>query len=73
MTLINTDQVTYIDCFTLATSMIGKAYIDIYFANGSSRKIIFESDVELHTTVNKIVVNSGYKINFVSGLFSQSD
>lgn len=69
MILINTDQKTYIDYFTL----IDKAYIDIHFTNGSSRRIIFESDSQLHTTVNKIVVNSGYKINFVSGLFSQSD
>lgn len=71
MTLINTDQVTYIDCFTLATSMIDKAYIDIHFTNGSSRRIIFESDSQLHTTVNKIVSNSRYKITFVSDLFSR--
>lgn len=57
MILINTDQKTYIDYFTL----IDKAYIDIHFTNGSSRRIIFESDFELHTTVNKIVSNSRCK------------
>ena len=73
MTLINIDQITHIECFTSANSLSGDSFIYIYFTNGSSRMIIFESDIELHTTVNKIVVNSGYKINFVSGLFSQSN
>ena len=48
-------------------------YIDIHFTNGKSKRISCESDVQLHTIVNKIVTNSRYKITFVSDLFSQSD
>ena len=73
MILINIDQITYIDCGTSATSVIGNPYIDIHFTNGKSKRISCESDVQLHTIVNKIVTNSRYKITFVSDLFSQSD